>query len=62
MILRPGFDPEPHRLPPGAAVFLASLQAGNPLIAALAGTAEGFDLTETLGLLLQGNAVIGITP
>lgn len=62
VILRPDYDPEPHLLPPGGAGFLARLQAGKPLIAALGETPEGFDLTAVLGLLLQGRALIEVRP
>jgi hypothetical protein len=31
------------------------------LIAALAATDEGFDLTRLLGLLLHNNAIVGVT-
>lgn len=62
VILRPEFDPEPHRLPAGGAAFLTSLQAGSPLIAALAETGEGFDLAAVLALLLQGNALTQVSP
>ncbi len=61
VILRPDFDPEPHLLPPGGAAFLNALMAGKPMMAALAATGEGFDLTCVLGLLLQGRAIERIT-
>lgn len=61
VILRPDYDPEPHVLPPGGAVFLTALQADKPLVEALAATGEGFDLSHILGLLLQGRAIIRIT-
>jgi hypothetical protein len=48
-------------LPPGGAAFLATLGRGEPLIAALAATGEGFDLTRLLGLLLHNNAIVGVT-
>lgn len=60
IILRPEYDPAPWLLPPGGAAFLADLQNGLPLIAALANTGEGFDLSALLGLLLQGHAVIEV--
>lgn len=60
VILRPEFDPEPYLLPPGGARFLTRLQAGEPLLAALAETGEGFDLTRVLGILLQGRAITGV--
>ncbi|WP_430463497.1 HvfC/BufC family peptide modification chaperone [Tabrizicola sp.] len=60
-ILRAEFDPTPHLLPPGGAAFLTSLMGGDPLIAALAQTAEGFDLARVLGLLVSHNAIIGVS-
>lgn len=61
VVLRPEFDPTVHLLPPGGAAFLATLGRGEPLIAALAATGEGFDLTRLLGLLLHNNAIVGVT-
>lgn len=61
-ILRPVFDPEPQVLPPGGAAFLTALQRGKPLMAALAETGEGFDLTAVLGLLLRSNAIMEVSP
>jgi hypothetical protein len=61
VVLRPEFDPTVHLLPPGGAAFLATLGRGEPLIAALAATDEGFDLTRLLGLLLHNNAIVGVT-
>ncbi len=59
LITRPAFDPEPVRLPEGAAGFIAALQAGQTFGDAFdaAGT---FDLTATLGLLLSGAAITDI--
>jgi hypothetical protein len=60
LILRPDYDPVPHLLPPGGAVFVARIAAGDPMgpahDAALT-TAPDFDLGLTLGLLLQGGAI-----
>ena len=61
VVLRPEFDPTVHLLPPGGAAFLATLGRDEPLIAALAATGEGFDLTRLLGLLLHNNAIVGVT-
>lgn len=60
VVLRPEFDPSVHLLPPGGAAFLATLGQGEPLIAALAATGEGFDLTHILGLLLGNKAIVGV--
>lgn len=62
LITRPGFDPEVTLLPPGAGAFVAALVAGRPLADAVeAGEAEyqEFDLTGALGLLIQGQAIVG---
>lgn len=63
IILRPGFDPEPHALAPGGYAFITALMAGGTLGAA-AGVATDeapdFDLSATLGLLLAGNALTSI--
>lgn len=61
VVLRPEFDARPHLLPPGGFAFLTALQAGQPLMAALAAAPAGFDLTAVLGLLLQGNAIVEVT-
>ncbi|TNF60007.1 MAG: DUF2063 domain-containing protein [Rhodobacteraceae bacterium] len=64
VILRPGFDPEPHLLPPGGADVIAALHQGHSLGAALdaaTGRVPDFDLTPTLALLLQGGAIIALT-
>ena len=59
-VIRSGFDPEPHVLPPGAAAFIAALAAGETLGEA-AGQAEeaapAFDLPVTLSLLLTQGAL-----
>lgn len=62
VILRPAFDPTPHLLGKGGAAFLAALIAGRPLIQALAATDNGFDLAAVLGLLLQNQALVGVSP
>lgn len=62
MITRHGFDPTPVLLPAGGAAFVRSLAAGAPLGEALStpGVPKDFDLTETIGLLLEGGALTGI--
>lgn len=61
LITRPEFDPIPQLLPPGGAVWIKALEAGQNIGAAhdtaLADTAN-FDLAATLALLLQGGAII----
>ncbi|MEM6587140.1 MAG: DNA-binding domain-containing protein [Pseudomonadota bacterium] len=63
VVLRPGFDPVPHLLPPGAGVFLARLSRGVSLGTAMAEAAadvEGFDLTQALTLLIGNAAILNI--
>ncbi|PIE13061.1 MAG: DUF2063 domain-containing protein [Rhodobacterales bacterium] len=60
LITRPEFDPIPRLLGPGAASFLTALNVGTPLgdAADTATTlAPDFDLTATLTLLLQDQAI-----
>ncbi|SMX32958.1 HvfC/BufC N-terminal domain-containing protein [Actibacterium lipolyticum] len=62
LIMRPEYDPTVHRLPPGGAAFIGALMNGNKLggaVAAAEEAAEDFDLTQTLGLLIGGQAIIG---
>lgn len=61
LVSRPGFDPEPHPLPPGAAPFVAALRAGTPFGAALEAASAGFDLSATLSLLLSNGALSDLT-
>jgi hypothetical protein len=58
VILRPGFDPEPHLLPPGGAGFITALMEGQPLGDACNTAPDDFDLTACLGLLIGGGALI----
>jgi hypothetical protein len=61
LISRPDYDPNPHRLPVGAAPFLAALM-GNASVAEALEAGPEFDLTATLGLLLATRAIIAIKP
>ena len=64
LIIRPEFDPEIIALPAGGGAFIKALLRGAPLGEALkaATIASGdFNLTEVLGLLLKGGAIIKIT-
>ncbi|MFU8882937.1 MAG: putative DNA-binding domain-containing protein [Rhodobacterales bacterium] len=64
LITRPDYDPVAQPLPPGGAAFIAALHDKQPLgsahDAALAQN-DRFDLTETLGLLIAGAAITGLT-
>lgn len=60
LVLRPGFDPEPHLLPPGGGAFIAALCQGQRLDAAIdAGGAE-LDASAVLGLLIGQGAITGV--
>lgn len=60
LVLRQGFDPVPHPLPPGGAGFVAALLAGAPLSNAIEAGGDGFDAGGVLGLLLAQGAVSGV--
>ncbi|MCB2109905.1 MAG: putative DNA-binding domain-containing protein [Defluviimonas sp.] len=60
LVVRPGYDPEPLLLAPGAAAFIAALQDGLTVGAAIE-AAGPFDLTATFGCLLQGGAITTIS-
>lgn len=60
LVVRPDFDPEPRLLPPGAAPFIAAITDGRTVGEALDAAGE-FDLAATLGLLLGGSAIVGIS-
>ncbi|MDU8910285.1 DNA-binding domain-containing protein [Aestuariicoccus sp. MJ-SS9] len=62
LILRPEFDPAPHVLPQGGADFIEALQRGETFGAALTAAGEGFDLAQTLNLILANGAVTDIIP
>lgn len=60
LVLRPDFDPVPHLLPPNAAAFVAALQTGKTVGLAIEDAGEGFDIAQTLGLLIGGGAIVEI--
>ena len=63
IVMRPEFDPIQRLLPPGAATFLTALAKG-PFSYALAEATQAvpeFDLAQTLGLLLEGQAITDLT-
>jgi hypothetical protein len=61
VILRPGFDPQPHPLPPGGGRLLAALLAGQTLRQALSDAPTDFNLTAVFTLLLHGNGLVSLT-
>ena len=61
VILRPAFDPVPHRLAPGAGAFLAALIAGETLGTAAAQGGEELDLGGIIGLLRSSGAIVGVS-
>jgi len=60
VVVRPAFDPVPHKLPQGGGAFLAALLDGRSLGDSLKATPQGFDLTTTLGILIAGRAITGV--
>ena len=61
VILRPDFDPSPHLLPTGGGTFVAALLAGATLTEALSSSPD-LDLPAILTLLLDGGAIVGLSP
>lgn len=59
IVLRPGFDPAPHRLPPGGAAFVAALAEGRPVAEAAEAAGPDHDLTASLSILITGGALTG---
>jgi hypothetical protein len=57
LVLRRGFDPEPHLLPFGGGDFVAALGQGQTLGAAIDAGGDGFDAGAVLGLLLGQEAI-----
>ncbi|WP_204113944.1 putative DNA-binding domain-containing protein [Shimia biformata] len=62
VVLRDGFDPEPHLLPKGGAAFLTAIGKAAPLECAVDAGGDKFDLTPVLGLLLNTNAIAALHP
>lgn len=60
LIARPEFDPVQALLPTGGVAFLNILQKGEPLGTALAIAPPGFDLSQTIGALIQTGALTHI--
>lgn len=61
LILRPEFDPRPHRLPRGGAEFVSALLRGATMAEAVEAAGPGLDLTALLGLLIQARAITGVS-
>jgi hypothetical protein len=60
LVLRPEFDPRPHRLPSGGGAFVQGLLAGLPLGQALDLAGGELDLPGVLSLLISGRAIVGV--
>lgn len=60
LVLRPEFDPQPMRLPPGGGDFVAGLLQGLTLGESLERVTGEMDLSGVLGLLISGRAVVGV--
>ncbi|AZL58350.1 DUF2063 domain-containing protein [Tabrizicola piscis] len=60
LILRPGFDPRPHRLPAGGGAFVQGLLQGQTLGQCLDLAGAGLDLPAVLSLLVAGGAIVGV--
>ena len=61
LVLRRGFDPVPHLLPPGGGALVAALGQGETLAAAIDAGGEGFDAGAALGLMLAAGAIVEIS-
>lgn len=60
LVLRHGFDPAPHPLPPGSGAVLQALLNRETVQAALSFAPEGFDLAPLLTLLLCENGLVSL--
>jgi Putative DNA-binding domain len=60
VVLRPGFDPRPHLLPPGGGAVLAGLLAGKSLDAAVSAAGPDVDLAAVLAILLGQGALVEV--
>jgi hypothetical protein len=61
VILRPGYDPEPHLLSPGAVDVIEALMAGRCVADAYDKARPETDIPATLGLLIGQGAITGLT-
>ena len=60
LVVRPDLDPEPTLLPPGGGAFVSALLNRAPLgdaFEAASNEVEGFDLSQTLALLIGANTI-----
>lgn len=60
LVLRPEFDPRPHRLPPRGGAFVQGLVDGLPLGQAVDLAGASLDLPVVLSLLISGRAIVGV--
>jgi Putative DNA-binding domain len=60
LVLRPEFDPRPHRLSPADGAFVAGLLDGLSLGQSLDQAGASVDLPTILALLISGRAIIGV--
>lgn len=61
LIVRPGFTPRIHALPPGGGAFVSALMQGQPFGAAMEAAGDAFELPATLTLLLTEGAVTDLS-
>jgi hypothetical protein len=61
LILRPLFDPRPHRLTLADGAFVAALMGGQTLAQALDAAGAEVDLPGVLALLVSGRAIVEVT-
>ena len=61
LILRPAFDPRPHRLSPADGAFVQGLLDGQTLGQSLEKAGASVDLPAILAVLIAGRAIIGVT-
>ena len=60
LILRHAFDPAPHLLPPGGAIFLSTVMAGKNFGAAMQAAGDDFEIGRVIGLLLENGALVAL--
>lgn len=61
VITRPHYDPSPMPISPSDGTFIAGLLAGKTLTEAVSAAGPGLNLTALLTLLVQSNAIVGVT-